>query len=47
MSMTPRERVLTVLNRQKPDLVPKTAGFTATVMEVFKEKTGSNNSKLV
>ncbi len=43
MSMTPRERVLAVLNRQKPDRVPKTWSFTPSLMEVFKEKTGSNN----
>ena len=43
MSMTPRERVLAVINRQKPDRVPKTASFTATIMELFREKTGSNN----
>jgi len=43
MSMTPRERVLAAIGRKKPDKVPKTAGFTATIMELFKEKTGSNN----
>ena len=41
--MTPRERVLTAMNRQQPDKVPKTAGFTAAIRELFEEKTGSKN----
>ncbi|NOZ20271.1 MAG: hypothetical protein GXP25_04195 [Planctomycetes bacterium] len=38
--MTNRERVLTAINRRQPDKVPKTAGFTAAIIELFKEKTG-------
>ncbi|MBM4087265.1 MAG: hypothetical protein FJ272_20935 [Planctomycetes bacterium] len=41
--MTPRERMTRTLNRQKPDKVPKTASFTPTIMELFKQKTGTNN----
>jgi len=41
--MTPRERVLTVLNRRQPDRVPKAASFTEHVMNVFREKTGCSN----
>lgn len=41
--MTPRERVLKAINREWPDKVPKEAGFTQTIMELFKEKTGSNS----
>jgi len=43
VTMTPRERVLAVINRQKPDRVPKTCSFTPALMDVFREKTGSNN----
>jgi len=41
--MSPRERVLTALNRKKPDKVPKTASFTPAVLERFRKETGSNN----
>ncbi|MEK6647445.1 MAG: hypothetical protein AABY84_12315 [Candidatus Firestonebacteria bacterium] len=39
--MTPRERVLTTLARQKPDKVPKEAGFSPALYEIFKQKTNS------
>ncbi|MEW6359681.1 MAG: uroporphyrinogen decarboxylase family protein [Planctomycetota bacterium] len=42
--MTNRERVLTAINRQQPDKVPKTASFTAAIMELFKQKTGGKVS---
>lgn len=41
--MTPRERVMTAMNRRKPDKVPKQAGFTPALFDVFKEKTGSSD----
>ena len=43
MEMSPRERVTRAMNRQKPDKVPKTANFTATIRTIFEEKTGSTN----
>jgi len=41
--MTPRERVLAVLNRQIPDRLPREFKPTSPLMEVFKEKTGSDD----
>jgi len=43
--MTPRERVLKAVNRQKPDKVPRDIswGFSPAVMETFKEKTGCDD----
>jgi len=41
--MTPRERVLTAMNRQVPDRVPKTAGFTPDVQRRFEEATGATD----
>lgn len=38
--MTKRERVLTAMNRQRPDRVPKAASFTPAVQKMFEEKTG-------
>jgi len=43
MDMSPRERVTRAMNRLKPDKVPKTAGFTPTIREVFERETGSKN----
>ncbi|HIE27628.1 TPA: hypothetical protein EYP66_10105 [Candidatus Poribacteria bacterium] len=43
--MTPRERVLKAINREWPDKAPKEAGFTPAIMELFKEKTGSDNPR--
>ena len=40
MAMSPRERVLRVVNREKPDKVPKQAGFTPAIQKLFEEKTG-------
>lgn len=44
-ALTPRERVLTAVSRQKPDRVPKDIswGFTPAVMETFQQKTGSQD----
>jgi uroporphyrinogen decarboxylase len=41
--MTPRERVLTALAHEEPDQVPKTAGFTPHLYQVFREKTGATD----
>lgn len=41
--MTPRERILTALNREVPDRVPKDALFTPPVLKTFQEKTGAND----
>ena len=43
--MTPRERVLKAINRGWPDKAPKEAGFTPAIMELFKEKTCSDNPR--
>jgi hypothetical protein len=45
MTLTPRERVLRAVSRQKPDKVPKDTswGFTPAVMEKFKQKTGCDD----
>jgi uroporphyrinogen decarboxylase len=45
MTLTPRERVLRAVSRQKPDKVPKDTswGFTPAVMEMFKQKTGCDD----
>ena len=47
-SLTPRERVLKAVNRQKPDRVPKDIswGFTPTVMEAFRRHTGQLDGEL-
>lgn len=44
-ALTPRERVLMAVNRQKPDKVPKDTswGFTPAVMDTFRQKTGCDN----
>jgi uroporphyrinogen decarboxylase len=41
--MTPRERARTAMNRQRPDRVPKTAGFTPDVQRRFEEATGATD----
>ena len=41
--MTPRERVSAVLNRRFPDRLPRELKLTSPLMEVFKEKTGSDD----
>ena len=41
--MTPRERVLAVLNRRFLDRLPRELKLTSPLMEVFKEKTGSDD----
>ena len=43
MAMSPRERVLRVIHRQKPDQVPKDAGFTPAIQALFEEKTGQKS----
>ena len=45
MSLTPRQRVLQTVARQKPDKVPKDAswGFTPPVLETFRQKTGEDD----
>jgi uroporphyrinogen decarboxylase len=44
-TLTPRERVLRAVSHQKPDRVPKDIswGFTPTVMETFRQNTGSDD----
>jgi uroporphyrinogen decarboxylase len=44
-SLTPKERVLTAVKRQRPDKVPKDIswGFTPAVMDTFRQKTGSED----
>ena len=42
-TMSPRERVLTALSRKQPDQVPRYAGFSDPMLDMFKEKTGSNS----
>ncbi len=44
-TLTPRERVLRAVNRQKPDKVPKDIswGFTPTVLERFRQETGQED----
>jgi len=42
--MTPRERVRTAMNRETPDRVPKTAGFTPDVQRRFEDATGATNA---
>lgn len=41
--MTPRERVLAVLNRQVPDRLPREIKLTSPLMEAFKARTGSSD----
>jgi len=43
--LTSRERVLQAVTRHKPDKVPKDIswGFTPTVMETFRQKTGQED----
>lgn len=41
--MTPRERVQCIVNRERPDRIPKEAGFTPAVYEIFKKNTGSDD----
>ncbi len=44
-ALTPKERVLRAVSRQKPDKVPKDIswGFTPTVMDTFRQKTGQED----
>ena len=44
-SLTPRERLLRAVSLQKPDKVPKDTswGFTPTVLETFRQRTGCDN----
>lgn len=42
--MSPRERVLTAMRRQKPDRVPKEWSFTPAVQEEFVRQTGATNA---
>lgn len=43
--MTPRERILTAVSRQRPDRVPKDLswGLTPAVQRLFQEKTGRDD----
>ncbi len=41
--MSPRERVLTAMRRQRPDRIPKTLSFTPALEEEFKARTGSES----
>ena len=41
--MTPRERVITALNRSVPDKVPKYFEVTPPVLETFKRITGAED----
>lgn len=41
--MTKRERVLTAMNRQQPDRVPKVASFTPAIQAKFEAATGQTN----
>ncbi len=42
--MSPRERVLTAMRREKPDRVPREWSFTPAVQEEFVRQTGSTNA---
>jgi len=42
--MSPRERVLAAMRRERPDRVPKTAGFTPAIQEKFEAATGCANA---
>jgi uroporphyrinogen decarboxylase len=42
--MTKRERVLTAMNRQQPDRVPKAASFTPAIQAKFEAATGQTNA---
>ena len=41
--LTPRERVLTALNRRTPDRVPKEMAFTPPVLDEFRRRTGATD----
>jgi len=41
--MTPRERTLAVLARQRPDRLPRELKLTPPLMEVFRERTGADD----
>jgi uroporphyrinogen decarboxylase len=43
MAMSPRERVLTTLRRQRPDQVPKDLGFTPPKEAEFRRRTGEES----
>jgi uroporphyrinogen decarboxylase len=43
MTMTPRERVLTALRRQRPDRVPKTFSLTPGLYDEFRRRTGQED----
>jgi len=42
-TMSPRERLITALNRKEPDRVPIDLGFTPPLYEVFRSKTGCDS----
>ena len=44
--MSPRERITRAMRRQKPDRVPREAGFTAPVWETFQAKTGQSDASV-
>jgi len=41
--MSPRERLLTAMRRQRPDRIPKTLSFTPALEEEFRRRTGSDS----
>ena len=41
--MSPRERILRAMRRQKPDRVPREASFTPPLLETFRQKTGQDD----
>ncbi len=41
--MTPRERVARAIRRERPDRVPKEAGFTPAALETFRRATGQES----
>ncbi len=43
--MSPRERVMTAMRREQPDRVPKEAGFTPAIREMFERETGATNER--
>ena len=45
-SMSPRERILRAMRRQKPDRVPREASFTQPLYEIFCQKTGQTDPAL-
>jgi uroporphyrinogen decarboxylase len=43
MEMSPRERVLAAMRRQRPDRIPKTLGLTDALVEVCEQKLGTRD----